>query len=76
MKKNKYLIFASIGFELVALILFFIYLGEYLVGKGWPDYTKAFGIILAFALWITSLVLKLKSLEKSSKDLDSSEKND
>ncbi len=64
MKKNKYLIFASIGFELVAMILFFIYLGEYLVKQGWPESTKAFGIVLAFALWITSLVLKLKSLEK------------
>jgi hypothetical protein len=68
MKKNKYLIFASIGFELVALIVFFIYLGEYLVKKGWPEYTKAFGIVLAFALWITSLVVKLKSLEKSKKN--------
>ena len=66
MKKNKYLIFASIGFELVALILFFIYLGEYLVQKGWPNYTKAFGIVLAFGLWITSLVIKLKSLEKNN----------
>lgn len=66
MKKNKYLIFASIGFELVALIVFFIYLGEYLVNKqGWPQSTKAFGIVLAFALWITSLFIKLKSLEKS-----------
>jgi hypothetical protein len=67
MKNNKYLIFASIGFELVALILLFIYLGEYLVKKGWPEYTKAFGIILAFSIWITSLVIKLKSLEKSNK---------
>ncbi|MBC7458442.1 MAG: hypothetical protein H7235_09200 [Bdellovibrionaceae bacterium] len=69
MKKNKYLIFASIGFELVALIVFFIYLGEYLVDKqGWPQSTKAFGIVLAFALWITSLVVKLKSLEKSKRN--------
>jgi hypothetical protein len=66
MKKNKYLIFASIGFELVALIVFFIYLGEYLVDKqGWPQSTKAFGIVLAFGIWITSLFVKLKSLEKS-----------
>lgn len=68
MRKNKYLIFASIGFELVALILFFIYLGEYLVSRGWPDYTKAFGIVLAFGIWITSLVLKLKYLENSKKN--------
>lgn len=66
MKKNKYLIFASIGFELVALIVFFIYLGDYLVDKqGWSQSTKAFGIVLAFAIWIISLFVKLKSLEKS-----------
>lgn len=66
MKKNKYLIFASIGFELIALIVFFIYLGEYLVDKqGWPAYTNAFGIVLAFGIWIVSLFVKLKSLEKN-----------
>lgn len=66
MKKNKYLIFASIGFELIALIVFFIYLGEYLVDKqGWPKYTNAFGIVLAFVLWMVSLFIKLKSLEKN-----------
>ncbi len=68
MKKNKYLIFASIGFELVALIVLFIYLGEWAVAKGWPEYTKAFGIVLAFAIWIISLVVKLKSLEKNKND--------
>lgn len=67
MKKNKYLIFASIGFELVALIILFIYLGEWAVSKGWPDYTKALGIVLAFTLWIVSLVVKLKSLENNKK---------
>lgn len=70
MKNNKYLIFVSIGFELIALILFFIYLGEYLVKIGWPNYTKAFGIVLAFVLWITSLILKLKSLERSKSEAD------
>jgi hypothetical protein len=68
MKKNKYLIFASIGFELVALIVGAIYLGEYLVQKGWPNYTKAFAIVLAFGVWITSLIVKLKSIEKSKND--------
>jgi hypothetical protein len=66
MKKNKYLIFAAIGFELIALIVFFIYLGEYLVDKqGWPNYIKAFGVVLAFVIWMVSLFVKLKTLEKN-----------
>lgn len=65
MKKNKYLIFASIGFELVALIVLFIYLGELAVKNGWPQYSKAIGIVLAFVLWMVSLFVKLKTLEKS-----------
>lgn len=73
MRKSKYLIFASIGFELVILIILFIYLGDFLVQKGWPDYTRAFGIVLAFIIWMISLVLKLKSLEKVQNKL---EKND
>lgn len=68
MKKNKYLVFVSIGFELVALIILFIYLGNLAVEHGWPQYTKAFAIVLAFVIWIVSLVVKLKSLEKSKND--------
>lgn len=68
MKKNKYLIFASIGFELVALIVLAIYLGDFAVTKGWPDYTRAFAIVIAFAIWIVSLIVKLKSLEKPKND--------
>ena len=68
MKKNKYLIFVSIGFELIALILFFIYLTEYLVkNQGWPESTKAFGVLLAMTLWMISLFIKLKDFNKDSK---------
>lgn len=66
MKKNKYIIFASIGFELIALILIFIYLGELATKNGWPEYTKALGIVLAFVIWMVSLFTKLKSLEKKT----------
>lgn len=66
MKKNKYLMFISIGFELIALILFFIYLTEYLVkNQGWPESTKAFGVLLAMGLWMVSLFFKLKSANKN-----------
>ncbi len=68
MKKNKYLIFVAIGFELIALIIIFIYLGEFAVKKGWPEYTKALGIVLAFVIWMVSLFSKLRSIEKQRKD--------
>lgn len=68
MKKNKYFIFASIGFELVTLLLVSIYLGEYLVKEGYPAPLKAFLIVGAFLIWFVSLVLKLKSIEKSKND--------
>lgn len=68
MKKNKHFIFASIGFELVTLLLVSIYLGEYLVKEGYPSYLKAFLIVGAFLVWFISLVLKLKAIEKSKND--------
>ncbi len=68
MKNSKYFIFASIGFELVTLLLVSIYLGEYLVKKGYPDSLKAFLIVGAFLIWFVSLILKLKAIEKSKND--------
>ena len=68
MKNNKYFMFASIGFELVTLLLVSIYLGEYLVKEGYPPALKAFLIVGAFLIWFISLVLKLKSIEKSKND--------
>lgn len=73
MNKNKYLVFISIGFELIALILVSIYLGTYLVEKGWSDYIKVILILVAFVVWFTSLILKLKAINNSKKTL---EKND
>ena len=37
-KKNKYLMFGAIGFELISLILFAIYAGEYAVKEGYPPH--------------------------------------
>ncbi len=65
MKKNKYLVFAAIGFELITLILVAIYAGEYLVKqKGAPEYLKAVFIVAAFVIWFISLMIKLKNAEK------------
>jgi hypothetical protein len=66
MKKNKYIIFAAIGFELISLILLAIYGGEWIVKNGWaPEYIKAFLIVAAFILWFISLMVKLKKAEKN-----------
>jgi hypothetical protein len=65
MKKNKYIIFAAIGFELISLILVAIYGGEWLVKKGSPEYIKALLIVGAFVIWFISLMLKLKKAEKN-----------
>ena len=65
MKKNKYIIFATIGFELVSLILAAIYGGEYLVKKGAPEYMKALLIVIVFVVWFISLMLKLKNMSKN-----------
>ncbi len=65
MKKNKYIIFATIGFELVSLILAAIYGGEYLVKKGAPEYMKALLIVFVFVVWFISLMLKLKNISKN-----------
>lgn len=64
MKKNKYIVFISIGFELIGMILLGIYGGEYLVKQGLPEYTKAILIVLGFIAWFVSLVIKLKKAEK------------
>jgi hypothetical protein len=65
--KNKYIVFVSIGFELIALILIAIYLGQYLVEKqGLGQAVQAFLIVFAFIVWFISLIVKLKAREKSS----------
>ncbi|HEY8271011.1 MAG TPA: AtpZ/AtpI family protein, partial [Pseudobdellovibrionaceae bacterium] len=55
---NKYLIFASMGFELVGIMLASIYLGQ-LIDKTYQ--TKGFGLIVLmfFGLvsWLTHVVL-------------------
>lgn len=64
-KQNKYLMFGAIGFELISLILFAIYSGEYAVKQGYPNYLKALLIVLAFVVWFISLITKLRAIEKN-----------
>lgn len=66
MKTNRYIMFAAIGFEMVALVLVAIYLGQYLTDSwAWPKYTQAVFVVLALFLWFISLFYKLKSLSKN-----------
>lgn len=61
MKKNKYVIFAAIGFELICLILAAIWIGNWLELKGWGG-AQAVAVVIAFFIWFASLIMKLKSL--------------
>ena len=55
--------FASIGFELVTLILISVWVGDYFIKEGYPQYLQAFAVLLAFLIWFISLIVKLKSIK-------------
>lgn len=63
MNKNKYIVFATIGFELISLIIISLWLGNYLVQKGYGAAAQAFCVLGAFLLWFVSLILKLKKMK-------------
>jgi F0F1-type ATP synthase assembly protein I len=69
---NKYIIFASIGFELVGIMLASIYLGL-LIDKTYQ--TKGIGLVALMLVglisWLTHVVLLLRRIEKNnSKDAE------
>ncbi len=61
MKKNKYVIFAAIGFELIGLVLAAIWIGGWLEEKGLGG-AQAIGVVVSFLIWFASLIIKLKGL--------------
>ncbi len=63
MKKNKYLIFATIGFELISLILIALWVGKELSKRGYGAGAEAFCVLGAFLIWFISLITKLKNLK-------------
>lgn len=63
MKKNKYIVFAAIGFELITLILISLWLGNYLAKKGYGTAVEAFCVLAAFLIWFISLITKLKKMK-------------
>lgn len=64
MKQTKYIVFASIGFELISLIIAALWLGSYLSKRGYGAAAEAFCVVAAFLIWFVSLISKLKSLKK------------
>jgi len=62
MKKNKYMIFVSIGFELIGIIVGSLWLGQWLQDKGYGG-AQAICVVVGFFIWFTSLILKLKQLK-------------
>lgn len=63
MNKNKYVVFVTIGFELISLILISLWLGDYLLKKGYSQAAQAFCVLGAFLIWFVSLILKLKKFK-------------
>ena len=65
MKKNKYIVFASIGFELIALLLIALWAGKKLTEHGYGTTAQAFCVLGAFLIWFISLMIKLKKIQKN-----------
>lgn len=65
MKKNKYIVFASIGFELIGLLVVAIWLGKYLMENGYGSAAQAICVLGAFLVWFISLMVKLRNLQKN-----------
>lgn len=62
MKKNKYIVFAMIGFELIGLIIASLWIGAQLEAKGFAG-SQAIAVVLGFFIWFGSLIYKLKQLK-------------
>ena len=62
MKKNKYIIFAAIGFELISLVVLSLWFGGWLEQKGFAG-GQAICVVLAFFIWFISLIIKLRGLK-------------
>lgn len=69
MKKNKYIIFTAMGFELVGLIV-----AAVILGKMVDDHYQTKGLalisfsVLSLAGWLTHIIALAKSIEKSAQD--------
>ena len=62
MKKNKYIVFATIGFELISLIILSLWAGKKLEEMGYAG-AQALAVVIGFFIWFGSLIYKLKKLK-------------
>ena len=66
---KKYIVFASIGFELVGIMMAAIYVGQ-IIDKSYQ--TKGLGLIalmfIGLASWLTHVILLLRRFEKENPD--------
>ncbi len=56
------MVFAMIGFELIALIIIALWLGKKLSESGFGAASQAFCVLGAFLIWFISLMIKLKKI--------------
>jgi hypothetical protein len=73
---GKYLVFASMGFELVGLILGAYYFGKYLDGKynggGLYFIGLSFGVLIA---WLIQILLLVQRFAKDDESAEKTEKS-
>ncbi len=68
--KNAYGLFMGLGFELVALILLFMFIGGKIDDRlGTENIVRLLGIVFAFVIWFVHLMQVLK---RTSSDTDAS----
>jgi F0F1-type ATP synthase assembly protein I len=71
---NRYLVFTSIGFELIGIMLASIYLGqkidEHYATKGVALIALIF---LGLASWLMHVIMLLRNIEKNNPESDSEE---
>lgn len=69
---KKYIIFASMGFELVGLIIGCFYLGQYLDQQYHTKGLIFVGLVFAALIgWLWRVIWLLRKIQKSEEDMDS-----
>ena len=57
----------SLGFELIAIVILFVYAGRYFDAKfEWPGWGMTAGSVLALVVWLTHVVMVMKNIERAA----------
>lgn len=68
---RKWAIFTAMGFEIVGLVLAFVFVGRWMDEKfGWDGLGTTVGVLVALVGWITHLLILAKQIEKSEASND------